>query len=75
MTMNPSPCGRTLLRAFTLLLLPLLLAAPPVFAQYDYFNIASGSDCVRQDYRSANIPHGIYDAIHQDYVTLSLIHI
>jgi hypothetical protein len=40
-------------------------------AQYDYFNISSGSDCIRQDYRSVNTPPGIYDAIHQDYVTSS----
>src|SRR5579859_6238558 len=39
--------------------------------QYDYFNISSGSDCIRQDYRSVNTPPGIYDAIHQDYATSS----
>jgi len=47
------------------------LAALPALAQYDYFNIASGSDCIMQDYRSANVPSGIYDAIHQDYATSS----
>ncbi len=40
-------------------------------AQYHYFNVASGSDCILQDYRSANVPPGIYDAIHEEYVSSS----
>jgi len=38
-----------------------------VRAQYHSFNIASGSDCIVQEYRSVNVPPGIYDAIHQEY--------
>ena len=54
-------------------LLLILSAMAPLAAQaqYDYFNISSGSDCIMQDYRSANVPSGIYDAIHQDYATSS----
>ena len=40
-------------------------------AQYHYFNVASGSDCILQDYRSPNVPPGIYDAIHEEYVSSS----
>lgn len=40
-------------------------------AQYHSFNVPSGADCVIQDYRSPNLPPGIYDAIHEQYVTSS----
>ena len=40
-------------------------------AQYHYFNVGSGSDCILQDYRSPNVPPGIYDAIHEEYVSSS----
>jgi autotransporter-associated beta strand protein len=40
-------------------------------AQYNYFNVPSNSDCIMQDYRSPNVPGGIYDAMHQDYVSSS----
>ena len=63
------PQSATWSRCLPLLLLAVLL--PAARAQYNYFNIASGSDCVRQDYRSANVPPGVYDAIHQDYVSSS----
>lgn len=54
-----------------LAIFPVVFVAPSAWAQYNYFNIASGSDCTRQDYRSANVPPGVYDAIHQDYVSSS----
>ena len=40
-------------------------------AQYHYFNVAGGSDCIVQTYRSPNLPSGIYDAIHEEYVSSS----
>lgn len=40
-------------------------------AQYHSFNTASGSDAIVQEYRSPNIPPGIYDAIHENYVNSS----
>ena len=48
-----------------------LLAPPAGLAQYHYYNVASGSDCILQDYRSPNVPSGIYDAIHEEYVNSS----
>ena len=38
-------------------------------AQYHSFNVSSGSDCIVQTYRSPNLPSGIYDAIHEEYVS------
>jgi autotransporter-associated beta strand protein len=49
----------------------LLSLAPRATAQYNYFNIQSNSDCIMQDYRSPDVRGGIYDAIHQDYVSSS----
>ena len=40
-------------------------------AQYHYYNVASGSDCIVQTYRSPDVPPGIYDAIHEEYVSSS----
>ena len=40
-------------------------------AQYHYYNVASGSDCIVQTYRSPNVPGGIYDAIHEEYTSSS----
>jgi hypothetical protein len=40
-------------------------------AQYHSFNVSSGSDCIVQTYRSPNLPSGIYDAIHEEYVSSS----
>lgn len=48
-----------------------LLLPPSARAQYHSFNVPSGADCVVQDYRSPNLPPGIYDAIHEQYVTSS----
>jgi hypothetical protein len=48
-------------------LLALFLAS----AQYHNYNVASGSDCIVQTYRSSNLPSGIYDAIHEEYVSSS----
>ncbi len=48
-----------------------LLAPLTGLAQYHYYNVGSGSDCIMQDYRSANVPPGIYDAIHEEYVSSS----
>ena len=48
-----------------------LLAPSSGLAQYHFYNVASGSDCIMQDYRSANVPPGIYDAIHEENVTSS----
>ena len=48
-----------------------LLAPLSGVAQYHYYNVGSGSDCIMQDYRSANVPPGIYDAIHEEYVSSS----
>jgi autotransporter-associated beta strand protein len=38
-------------------------------AQYHFFNVAGGSDCILQAYRSPDLPPGIYDAIHEENVT------
>ena len=51
--------------------LALLLPAGPARAAYHYFNVTSGSSCILQDYRSVNLPPGIYDAEHEDNVTSS----
>ena len=48
-----------------------LLAIFPAEAQYHNYNVASGSDCIVQTYRSPNLPSGIYDAIHEENVTSS----
>ena len=48
-----------------------LLAPLPGQAQYHSFNVSSGSDCIVQTYRSPNLPSGIYDAIHEEYVSSS----
>lgn len=38
-----------------------------VRAQYHYFTVSNGADCIVQEYRSVNVPPGIYDAIHEEY--------
>ncbi len=48
-----------------------VLNPPECFAQYHNFNVTSGSDCIMQDYRSPDVPPGIYDAIHEENVTSS----
>ena len=48
-----------------------LLAPLTALAQYHYYNVPSASDCILQDYRSPNVPSGIYDAIHEEYVSSS----
>ena len=48
-----------------------LLAPSTGRAQYHYYNVASGSDCIVQTYRSPNLPSGIYDAIHEENVNSS----
>ena len=54
------------------LLIGLALLAPATgLAQYHYYNVPSGSDCIVQTYRSPNLPSGIYDAIHEEYVSSS----
>ncbi|BCU79798.1 hypothetical protein llg_45130 [Luteolibacter sp. LG18] len=41
-------------------------------AQYHNFTgVPSNSDCIMQDYRSPNVPGGIYDAIHEENVSSS----
>jgi len=40
-------------------------------ASYHFFNVASGSVCILQDYRSPDVPPGIYDAEHEENVTSS----
>jgi autotransporter-associated beta strand protein len=53
-------------------LVGLTLMAPSTGrAQYHNYNVASGSDCIVQTYRSPNLPSGIYDAIHEEYVSSS----
>jgi len=47
------------------------LAPATSLAQYHSYNISSSSDCILQDYRSPNLPPGIYDAIHEGYVSSS----
>jgi len=46
-----------------------LLAPSAGFAQYHRYNVSNGSDCILQDYRSPNVPPGIYDAIHEQTVS------
>jgi autotransporter-associated beta strand protein len=48
-----------------------LWAVPRGQAQYHYYNVPSAADCIRQDYRSPNVPPGIYDAIHEETVSSS----
>lgn len=56
-------------RSFSLFLLG---SAPAAFAQYHAFTgVPTNSDCIMQDYRSPNIPGGIYDAIHEENVSSS----
>ena len=62
---------RVVSRALALCLGLALLSPSPSRAQYHYYNVASGSDCILQDYRSPNVPPGIYDAIHEEYVSSS----
>jgi hypothetical protein len=75
-SMNPKPNApadviaptlRSVLRVscFCLGLLAPLLGK----AQYHSFNVSSGSDCIVQTHRSPNLPSGIYDAIHEEYVS------
>ena len=59
---------RALVSTFAMLL---LLAPPIARAQYHAYNVASGADVIMQDYRSPNVPPGIYDAIHEENVTSS----
>jgi autotransporter-associated beta strand protein len=40
-------------------------------AQYHSYNVPSAADCILQDYRSPNVPPGIYDAIHEENVSSS----
>ncbi len=51
--------------------LAMLASNGMLLAQYHYYNVPSGADCILQDYRSPNVPGGIYDAIHEEYVTSS----
>ena len=48
-----------------------LVATSTGLAQYHNFNVPSASDCIIQDYRSPNVPPGIYDAIHEETVSSS----
>ncbi len=48
----------------------LILLSPLVgLAQYHRYNVENNSDVVVQEYRSPNLPLGIYDAIHTDDVS------
>ena len=67
--MKPLSCLASLTFIFGLGLA--LLTPATGRAQYHSYNVTSGSDCIMQDYRSANLPGGIYDAIHEEYVTSS----
>jgi hypothetical protein len=67
--MNRMPHQATLSLAFSF---GLTLLAPSIgVAQYHSYNVANGSDCIVQTYRSPNLPSGIYDAIHEQYVSSS----
>ena len=58
--------------ARTVFVLALVLSAPlTVRAQYHFFNVPGGSDTIMQDYRSPDVPPGIYDAIHEENVNSS----
>ena len=59
------------IRLFTSIFGLTLLAATTGQAQYHFFNVPNASDCIIQDYRSPNVPPGIYDAIHEEYVSSS----
>ena len=66
---NILPLARLLPLAF---IFGLALLAPSTGrAQYHGYNVASGSDCIVQTYRSPDVPPGIYDAIHEEYVSSS----
>ena len=59
-------------RLLPALSIALTVLAPAIgHAQYHNFNVANGSDCILQDYRSPNVPPGIYDAIHEETVSSS----
>jgi hypothetical protein len=67
--MKVTPHRRRLAFAFSFELA--LLASSTGLAQYHSYNVPSASDCILQDYRSPNVPPGIYDAIHEGYVSSS----
>jgi autotransporter-associated beta strand protein len=62
--MHPLTLKKSALR----LLLVTIPATAPIAsrAQYHAYNVASGSDCIVQDYRTVNAPGGIYDADHSN---------
>jgi autotransporter-associated beta strand protein len=62
-------CLLSLLRGLSVGLV--LLRGSIGLAQYHAYNVSSGSDCILQDYRSPNVPPGIYDAIHEENVNSS----
>lgn len=65
------PMNTCSFRTVLMLLIATGLGLLSAHGQYNYFNVAGGSDCIRQDYRSANTPPGVYDAVHQDNVSSS----
>lgn len=48
-----------------------ILSPATTRAQYHFYNVTGSPDCIRQDYRSADVPPGIYDAIHEENVSSS----
>lgn len=62
--MRPRFCLRA---ALPLIFALTLLGAGPGRAQYHHYNVPNGADCTLQDYRSPNVPPGIYDAIYEEY--------
>jgi len=49
----------------------LLLTSSASFAQYHSYNVPAGADGIVQEYRSPDVPPGIYDAIHEENVSSS----
>ena len=70
---NPQPVSPRRVKSLCrLAFLSAILLAPGVtHAQYHRYNVANGSDCIVQTYRSPNTPGGIYDAIHEENVSSS----
>ena len=62
------------MNSLKLLLAALVICAPlaPLArAQYHSFNVPTNSDCILQEYRSPSLTDGIYDAIHENYLSSS----
>ncbi|MGC4017358.1 MAG: autotransporter-associated beta strand repeat-containing protein [Luteolibacter sp.] len=70
-TQTPFSVGRLPHLLCSTLLLSLALSIPARGQYHAFTGVQSNSDCIMQDYRSPNVPGGIYDAIHEENVSSS----